>query len=175
MIRCLSFVPTTATNASCAKSYPRNATCGKSCSLNASCAKSCPRNATFAKSCPRNDVRRNGSTASSSSSHTSPFGTRITHRGLDHGTGDAKSAAPHVKSLLFPQRDCYLCVERTPEYEAPLFNRNLNEEQRAAVAMATRRDNHRAPYVIFGPPGTGKTSTMVKMIKSLLKVISAFC
>lgn len=100
---------------------------------------------------------------------------RITHRGLDHGTGDAKSAAPHVKSLLFPQRDCYLCVERTPEYEAPLFNRNLNEEQRAAVAMATRRDNHRAPYVIFGPPGTGKTSTMVKMIKSLLKVISAFC
>ena len=113
VIRCLSFVPTTATNASCAKSYPRNATCGKSCSLNASCAKSCPRNATFAKSCPRNDVRRNGSTASSSSSHTSPFGSRT----------EAWTTAPATQSLPRRTSSPY-CSRRGTAISASRGHRN---------------------------------------------------
>jgi hypothetical protein len=56
--------------------------------------------------------------------------------------------------ILFPVK-----VESAPlaTNRAPMVNRNLNEEQRKAVDNIYRGE-FSAPYVIFGPPGTGLES-----------------
>ncbi|RKO84949.1 hypothetical protein BDK51DRAFT_32659, partial [Blyttiomyces helicus] len=42
--------------------------------------------------------------------------------------------------------------------------RNLNEEQLLAVKNVVQHTNGRVPYLIFGPPGTGKTKTLIEAI-----------
>ncbi len=41
------------------------------------------------------------------------------------------------------------------------FNQRLNERQRVAVQHIVSSES-RIPYLIFGPPGTGKTVTVVE-------------
>jgi hypothetical protein len=43
------------------------------------------------------------------------------------------------------------------------INIKLNEQQRQAVGTLLAESCGRGPYIIFGPPGTGKTVTMVEM------------
>lgn len=45
------------------------------------------------------------------------------------------------------------------------FNRTLNHRQLLAVSNIVNRMTTSIPYIIFGPPGTGKTSTLVEAIK----------
>ena len=45
-----------------------------------------------------------------------------------------------------------------------LINRSLNSRQRAAVARILKAQCRPMPYVLFGPPGTGKTVTLVETI-----------
>ncbi|KAA0202021.1 hypothetical protein HAZT_HAZT009602, partial [Hyalella azteca] len=49
------------------------------------------------------------------------------------------------------------------------FDKNVgkNRRQRQAVEAIVNRVSAPAPYIIFGPPGTGKTSTMVEAIKQV--------
>ncbi|KAI9344799.1 P-loop containing nucleoside triphosphate hydrolase protein [Zopfochytrium polystomum] len=42
-----------------------------------------------------------------------------------------------------------------------------NEEQRLAVAIITDGFHHPLPFLLFGPPGTGKTSTIVEAINQI--------
>ncbi|XP_033121728.1 putative helicase MOV-10 [Anneissia japonica] len=55
-----------------------------------------------------------------------------------------------------------------------LFDRTLesNAEQRAAVRHITEGSSRPAPYLVFGPPGTGKTVTIVEAIKQVYKHMS---
>ncbi|XP_055322339.1 probable RNA helicase armi [Sitodiplosis mosellana] len=48
--------------------------------------------------------------------------------------------------------------------EVPWYKDNLNEEQKFAVAGALRGECRPYPFVVFGPPGTGKTSTIIEII-----------
>ncbi|MED6254758.1 hypothetical protein ATANTOWER_032834 [Ataeniobius toweri] len=76
-----------------------------------------------------------------------------------------------LKGLLFPvgqhstQHSCLMPVTakfvRTPMLEN-------NPEQQKAVRHILARSAKPAPYLIFGPPGTGKTVTLIEVIKQIV-------
>ena len=88
---------------------------------------------------------------------------KLFHQGVE----ECKSVQP----LLFPS------VPNTVQALAPVLSsgtsisfvdRRLNVEQRQAVkSILEGRGRTLAPYIIFGPPGTGKTSTVVEAVKQL--------
>ena len=49
-----------------------------------------------------------------------------------------------------------------------LYNTSLNERQRAAVCRIVSGQCRPTPYLLFGPPGTGKTITVVEAILQVL-------
>ncbi|KAL2295373.1 hypothetical protein Nmel_017785 [Mimus melanotis] len=70
--------------------------------------------------------------------------------------------------LLFPSASCQQSLFPGP-FQPRWFNRELesNEEQCKAVTHIVTGMSRPAPYLIFGPPGTGKTVTMVEAIKQV--------
>ncbi|CAN0164996.1 unnamed protein product, partial [Ectocarpus fasciculatus] len=119
---------------------------------------------------------------------------RIIHQGLTLAvSAEGSDRAEFLASILFPaQRGISnknddsvlaglagsLCLE-SPEDIMAFTNRRLNTEQKLAVKRIVRRSRESAshlgssavvaPYVIFGPPGTGKTVTVVEAALQLLK------
>mmetsp|Transcript_8990 Transcript_8990/g.19499 ORF Transcript_8990/g.19499 Transcript_8990/m.19499 type:complete len:748 (-) Transcript_8990:97-2340(-) len=75
-----------------------------------------------------------------------------------------------AESLLFPEvqdlHDARLCRPRLQGGNQPLdlFNRQLNPEQVRAVTSILDGVARIVPYVLFGPPGTGKTTTLVEVM-----------
>ena len=51
-----------------------------------------------------------------------------------------------------------------------LYNSSLNERQRAAVCRILSGQCRPCPYLLFGPPGTGKTITVVEAILQVSSV-----
>ncbi|XP_051949735.1 putative helicase mov-10-B.2 isoform X2 [Xyrauchen texanus] len=81
----------------------------------------------------------------------------------------------NLKDVLFPvgSRD----VSPAPLPSLKLFDRNLerNPEQYSAVCNIVAGTSKPAPYLVFGPPGTGKTVTLVEAIKQVEKMVPGAC
>ncbi|NWI65240.1 SDE3 helicase, partial [Todus mexicanus] len=73
-----------------------------------------------------------------------------------------------LSSLLFPSASCHQSLF-PGTFQPRWFDRKLqtNEEQRRAVTYIVTGTSRPAPYLIFGPPGTGKTVTVVEAIKQV--------
>uniref|UniRef100_A0A673M8R7 RNA helicase n=1 Tax=Sinocyclocheilus rhinocerous TaxID=307959 RepID=A0A673M8R7_9TELE len=90
------------------------------------------------------------------------FPIRLQHRAVElacqHRLGD----------VLFPS-DKGTGLTALPHLS--MFNKDLenNPEQKAAVQHILSGTSKPAPYLIFGPPGTGKTVTVVEAIKQVNK------
>ncbi|KAM4645813.1 LOW QUALITY PROTEIN: helicase MOV-10 [Amazona ochrocephala] len=73
-----------------------------------------------------------------------------------------------LSSLLFPSASCHKSLF-TGTFQPRWFDRKLqaNEEQCRAVTHIVTGLSRPAPYLVFGPPGTGKTVTLVEAIKQV--------
>uniref|UniRef100_A0A8B9S8E3 RNA helicase n=1 Tax=Apteryx owenii TaxID=8824 RepID=A0A8B9S8E3_APTOW len=73
-----------------------------------------------------------------------------------------------LAGVLFPSSSCQQSLFNGA-FQPRWFDQKLqdNEEQRRAVTHIVTGVSRPAPYLIFGPPGTGKTVTIVEAIKQV--------
>ncbi|CAN8103866.1 unnamed protein product [Discula destructiva] len=93
------------------------------------------------------------------------FAVADAHHTLSHGGW--------MNSMLFPANSDSEIQERlhTGVWTQRFFDKDLNWEQKKAVESALLRSHGTLPYLISGPPGTGKTKTIIEtalqMVRSL--------
>ncbi|XP_040905865.1 putative helicase mov-10-B.1 [Toxotes jaculatrix] len=88
----------------------------------------------------------------------------------------AELATQHgLRRVLFPAVPAYP-AQRAELPNLRLFDLQLekNPEQYQAVRQIVAGSSRPAPYLVFGPPGTGKTVTLVEAIKQIEKT-QAYC
>ncbi|KAJ3281806.1 hypothetical protein HK104_011261 [Borealophlyctis nickersoniae] len=75
-----------------------------------------------------------------------------------------------ASEILFPDVEdgTILPPGEMPKIELEMFDEDLNWEQRKAVQAVIRADYGNVPFIILGPPGTGKTKTVVEAIRQVV-------
>lgn len=103
----------------------------------------------------------------------------------------AEMAVDLGENVLFPQKffpKPSQCMFKTINHPLPMagkkptqemssglqfFNTNLNARQRAAVTRIVQGQGRPLPYILFGPPGTGKTVTVVEAVLQIFTKLLA--
>lgn len=87
------------------------------------------------------------------------------------GAQQALSQGGWLNSMLFPtNQDCEIQESLHPGvFTQNFFDRDLNWEQKKAVESIWSRSHGTLPYLISGPPGTGKTKTIIEATLQLVK------
>ncbi|XP_055625196.1 putative helicase mov-10-B.1 isoform X2 [Toxorhynchites rutilus septentrionalis] len=75
-----------------------------------------------------------------------------------------------IQKLFFPETSEASNYEQFTEFEWFLKRMSSNEEQMKAVKNIVNRTSYPAPYLLFGPPGTGKTATLTEAVCQLHKL-----
>lgn len=103
------------------------------------------------------------------------FIDEVTHNGSARPKADELSTTNVYwkQSMLFPtEADCNSqthVVNWLEHYDSTRFDESLNYEQRIAVDSVLCQNYGTMPYLISGPPGTGKTKTMIEIALQLVR------
>lgn len=81
------------------------------------------------------------------------------------------SSETWITSMLFPtESDCEVQTYLNPGFfRREFFDEQLNYEQKKATESVCMQNYGTLPFIISGPPGTGKTKTLVEIALQLLK------
>ena len=89
---------------------------------------------------------------------------RLFHQGIEGVRGlGASLIFPEPTDILQASFPARMSMTKVP------WNENLNDAQRCAVDAIVKATHRNVPYVIFGPPGTGKTTTLVEAVLQCAK------
>ncbi|XP_053377782.1 RNA helicase Mov10l1-like [Mercenaria mercenaria] len=85
-----------------------------------------------------------------------------------------KPARCMLRQKAQPSSQSYngLIKQEAQTTHSPFFNKCLNARQRAAVTRIVQGQGRPLPYILFGPPGTGKTVTVVEAILQIFTKLS---
>jgi len=83
------------------------------------------------------------------------------------------NTATWLQSMLFPTKaDCDVQTNLNPGFfKRPFFDGQLNWEQKKATESICSQNYGTLPFLISGPPGTGKTKTLVEIALQLVKSV----
>ncbi|PVH81766.1 P-loop containing nucleoside triphosphate hydrolase protein, partial [Cadophora sp. DSE1049] len=78
---------------------------------------------------------------------------------------------PWLQSMLFPvEADCDTQTKLNPaNFKQVFFDDQLNWEQKKAIESICSRNYGTLPFLVSGPPGTGKTKTLVEVALQLVE------
>lgn len=83
------------------------------------------------------------------------------------------SSTPWLQSMLFPiEADCDVQTSLNPgSFNRVFFDEQLNWEQMKAIESICTHNYGTLPFLVSGPPGTGKTKTLVEVALQLVKKV----
>lgn len=93
---------------------------------------------------------------------------------MSFALADAQQALAHggwLNSMLFPTNADAEIQEKlhTGTWTQRFYDKDLNWEQKKAVESALQRTHGTLPFLISGPPGTGKTKTIIEIALQMVK------
>ena len=119
--------------------------------------------------------------ANSSSQYQDTYGATNAAHAIPSTTSPKSYSSPQLEglsearhhwlqSMLFPtEANCEMQTKlNTGSFNRPFFDEQLNWEQQKAIESICSRNYGTLPFLVSGPPGTGKTKTLIETALQLI-------